>query len=50
MKYVILANSSNKTFDLPKQLSNINGEPIIKRGYKKESTRIIFKEKACKRR
>lgn len=30
-KYVILANSNDKTFDIPRQLIEINGEPIVKR-------------------
>ena len=31
MKYVILANSNDKTFDKPRQLMEINGEPLVKR-------------------
>ena len=31
MKYVILANSNNNTFDIPRQLTEINGEPLVKR-------------------
>ena len=31
MKYIILANSNDKTFDIPRQLVEVNGEPIIKR-------------------
>ena len=30
-KYVILAYSNDKTFDMPRQLVEINGEPILKR-------------------
>ena len=30
-KYVILANSNDKTIDIPRQLIEINGEPLIKR-------------------
>lgn len=30
-KYVILAKSNDKTFDIPRQLIEINGEPLIKR-------------------
>lgn len=30
-KYVILANSNDKTFDIPRQLVELNGEPLIKR-------------------
>ena len=30
-KYVILAYSNDKTFDIPRQLVEINGEPILKR-------------------
>lgn len=30
-KYIILANSNDKTFDIPRQLVEINGEPLIKR-------------------
>ena len=31
MKYIILANSNDKTFNIPRQLIEINGEPLIKR-------------------
>ena len=31
MKYIILANSNDKTFDIPRQLVEINGEPLVKR-------------------
>ena len=31
MKYVILANSNDKTFDIPRQLVEINGERLIER-------------------
>lgn len=31
MKYVILACSNDKTFDIPRQLVEINGEPLVKR-------------------
>lgn len=30
-KYIILANSNDKTFDIPRQLVEINDEPLIKR-------------------
>lgn len=30
-KYVILSKSNDKTFDIPRQLIEINGEPLIKR-------------------
>ena len=31
MKYIILANSNDKTFDIPRQLVEINGERLIER-------------------
>lgn len=31
MKYIILADSNDKTFDIPRQLIEINGEPLIAR-------------------
>lgn len=31
MKYVILANSNDKTFNIPRQLMEVNGEPLVKR-------------------
>ena len=31
MKYIILANSNDKTFDIPRQLIEINGEPLVVR-------------------
>ena len=31
MKYVILANSNDKTFKIPRQLVKINGEPLVER-------------------
>ena len=31
MKYVILANSNDKTFDIPRQLVEINGEKLVER-------------------
>ena len=31
MKYKILANSNDKTFDIPRQLIEINGEPLVVR-------------------
>lgn len=31
MKYIILAKSNDKTFDIPRQLVEINGEPLIVR-------------------
>ena len=31
MKYIILASSNDKTFDIPRQLVEINGEPLLKR-------------------
>jgi len=31
MKYIILANSNDKTFDIPRQLVEINGEKLIER-------------------
>ena len=30
-KYVILANSNDETFDIPRQMIEINGEPLVKR-------------------
>ena len=31
MKYIILADSKNDSFDTPRQLTNINGEPLVAR-------------------
>lgn len=31
MKYIILAKSNDKTFDIPRQLVEINGEPLVGR-------------------
>ena len=31
MKYVILACSNDETFDIPRQLVEVNGEPLVKR-------------------
>ena len=31
MKYIILADSKNNSFDTPRQLTNINGEPLVAR-------------------
>jgi NDP-sugar pyrophosphorylase family protein len=31
MKYIILANSSSENFDIPRQLLEINGKPLIER-------------------
>ena len=33
-RYVILANSNDKTFDVPRQLIDINGEKLIERTIK----------------